>query len=195
MFATMKNVTVDNDNAELVDFAKSVDFTALFDHIKSFAGIACGFKQPTITTGWVNHSIVSISFTSEDITAQTGSLAAILKQCIICSFNNSVYLDKETGEPAYWVRVHIQYEHKTDGAYGMEMCQAWYKNGAWEFLNTGDSVSQFFILAIRRCCCNEDEFFRKRRARIAGYGDERITEEGISSVASRTYRQSSGCLS
>jgi hypothetical protein len=133
----LKDVIFDDDGSNMVplEFAVTIDFTALFDHIKDFAGIACEFHRPEITTSPGN---VHISFMSTDITAQAGPFAAILKHCCISSFNNGVFKDKETGEFGYWVGVSLRYEHKNGGSNGMEMLRAWYKNGAWAFLNAGE---------------------------------------------------------
>ncbi len=135
MFATMKNVTVDNNNAELIDFAQTVDFAALFEHVKAFVGVDCGFYQPEITT---RHGDVYIGFMTEDITAQTGAFSAILERCYLHSFSNGVSTDKDSGDPYYWVSVSIAYEHKNGGSNGMEVVRAWHKNSAWEFLNAGE---------------------------------------------------------
>jgi hypothetical protein len=134
MKPVMKNITIDNHNAELVDFAQTVDFTELFDHVKAFAGVECEFYQPEITTG---RGEVHISFMSDDITAQTGAFAAILERCCIHSFSNGVFMDQKTGELAYWVSVNLQYEHKDGGSNDMDMVRAWYINGEWVFTDAG----------------------------------------------------------
>ena len=137
MFAAMKNVSVDNRNEKLVAFAQTVDFTELFNHVRGFIGITCSFYQPEITT---SRGDVYISFMSDDITAQTGVFAVILKRCNIQSSNNGVYKDRETNELGYWVGVNIRYEHKDGGSNGMEVLRVWYKNGVWIFLNAGERM-------------------------------------------------------
>ena len=135
MKAILKNATVDNDNAEHIDFAQTIDFTELFDHIKTFAGIECKFYQPEITT---KHGKVYISFMSDDVTAQTGLYAAILKCCYIQSASSGVYMGEEL---CYWVSVNVRYEHKNGGFNGMEMVFAVYCRGKWTFYNTGQERS------------------------------------------------------
>jgi hypothetical protein len=130
----MKNVTMDNDNEELVNFAKTIDFTELFDHIKTFAGVDCKFYQPEITT---KRGDVYISLMSDDITAQTGAFAAILRSCCLSSFSNRVTRDRETNESFYWVTVSIRYEHKNGGSNGMNVVSASYRNGEWTFSDAG----------------------------------------------------------
>jgi hypothetical protein len=127
---------IDESNEKLVAFAQTIDFSALFDHIKDFANIDCDFHQPAIITSGGG---VHITFISDDIKSQTGPFAVILKRCYIQSFSNGVVKDKETGEPKYWVSVSIRYEHKDGGSNGMDMVRAWYKNGTWEFLNAGQT--------------------------------------------------------
>ncbi len=132
----MKNVTIDSDTTgDYVAFAQNIDFTELFDHIKAFTKADCAFHQPEITT---SRGEVHINFISDDIAAQTGPFAAILERCSLHSFSNGVYTDKETHEPAYWVSVSIQYEHKDGGSNGMNICRASYTElGGWVFRDAG----------------------------------------------------------
>jgi hypothetical protein len=136
MTATIKNVTVDNNNDDLVTFAQEIDFTELFDHIKAFAKVNCAFYRPEITTA---RGSVYISILSDNFASQTGPFAAILERCCFRSFNNGVYRDKETGEPGYWVSVNIRYEHKDGGENGMDVTRAWYSaSKGWIFQDTGN---------------------------------------------------------
>ena len=133
MLATMKNVTIDNNNEELVTFSQTIDFSELFQHVKNLVKVECSFYQPEITT---NRGDVYIRFMSDDIASQTGAFASILENANISSFSNGVYKDKETGEPGYWVQVNIQYQHKGGGSNGMEVVTAWYTDGkGWVFKN------------------------------------------------------------
>jgi hypothetical protein len=129
-----KNVTIDSANEELVAFARTIDFTELFEHIRTFAGITCAFRQPEIST---SRGYVNISFMSDNITSQTGALGAILEYCYIHSFSNGVFKDKQTDQLTYWVSVSIRYQHKDGGSNGMEMVRAWYCGGRWEFVDAG----------------------------------------------------------
>jgi len=136
MKPVMKNVTIQNDNEELVAFAQTIDFTELFEHIKMFAKVNCNFYQPEITTS--KHGEVFISFMSDDITGQAGAFAAILERCGIHSFSNGVYRDRETDEIRYWVIASIQYEHKDGGSNGMQVTRAWYTDSdGWVFVDAG----------------------------------------------------------
>ena len=137
MKAIMKNVTIDNENEELVNFAKTIDFTGLFNHIKTFTGIDCNFYQPEITT---RKGKVYISFMSDDITAQTGVFAMTLKRCYLYSSSsgNGVFSDKVADEPCYYVYVQIRYEHKEGGSNGVNVVFATYrKSQGWRFINVG----------------------------------------------------------
>jgi|GEM_PF-1226975 len=134
MKATMKNVVIDNENEALVTFARSIDFTELFDHVKAFASIDCSFYQPEITT---SNGAVSISFMSDDIAKQTGVFAAILERCYIHSFLNGINHDGQTSAFGYWVCVSIRYEHKDGGDCGLDMVHAAYSDGRWEFRDAG----------------------------------------------------------
>ena len=136
MKAIVKNATITNENEELVNFAQTIDFAELFDHIKAFAGINCTFQQPEISTN--RNTEVFIRFMSDDIASQTGPFAAILKRCNISSFSNSVRRDRGTGEVKYWVIASIQYDHKDGGYNGMEVCRAWYTHSeGWVFKDAG----------------------------------------------------------
>ena len=131
----MKNVTIDNHNEELVAFAQTIDFTALFDHIKTFTGVNCSFYQPEITT---KRGEVYISVMSDDIAAQTGAFASILGNCCLASVGNKVVREKETNEMLYWVIISLRYEHKDGGSNGMTVLHASYRqNGEWTVLDTG----------------------------------------------------------
>jgi hypothetical protein len=131
MLATIKNVTIDNNNEELVNFAQTIDFSKLFNHVRETAKIDCEFYQPEISTTRGN---VYIRFMSNDITSQTGAFAAILENCNIASFSNGVYKENETGEHGYWVQVSIQYKHRDGGSNGMEVTTAWYSDSkGWVF--------------------------------------------------------------
>ena len=132
MKATKKDVTITDYNEELVTFAETIDFTDLFNHIRTCANISCGFDAPEISTN--RSGEVFIRFMSADITSQTGAFAPILKHCYIGSFSNGVYKDKKTSEIGYWVNVTIQYEHKGGGRNGMEVADAWYtETKGWIF--------------------------------------------------------------
>ncbi|GHU57342.1 hypothetical protein AGMMS49975_22750 [Clostridia bacterium] len=134
MKPVMKSVTVTNNNAELVDFAQTVDFAPLFDHIRVFAGVACEFYAPEIYT---IRGEVFIGFMSEDITAQAGVFAAVLERCCIGSFNNGVNRRSDKGELCYWVNVSLKYDHKNGGSNGMELLLADYIGGNWRFRDVG----------------------------------------------------------
>ncbi|MCL2235453.1 MAG: hypothetical protein FWB98_03300 [Defluviitaleaceae bacterium] len=135
MMATMKNVTIDENNEALVAFAQTIDFAELFNHTKAHTKVECEFHQPEITTTRGN---VHIGFMSHDIAAQTGAFAAILERCYLGSFSNYVFKDKETGELGYWVTVNIRYEHKDGGSNGMDVVTGWYKESTgWIFKNAG----------------------------------------------------------
>ena len=136
MKAIMKHATTDNYDSEMFDFAQTVDFTELFEHVKNFANVNCAFCQPEIET---RHGNVYISFMSEDITSHTGPFAAILQSCYFQSFNNGVFRDKKTNELSYWVNVNIQYRHKDGGSNGMDLALAWYSNSkGWIFRDAGN---------------------------------------------------------
>ena len=135
VLATMKNVTIDEHNEELVNFAQTINFAELFKHTKAYMKVDCEFHQPEIST---TRGTVHIRFESHDITSQTGAFAAILERCYLSSFSNYFYRDKETGEIGYWVTVSIQYEHAGGGSNGMDILTAWYKKSTgWTFKNAG----------------------------------------------------------
>ena len=137
MKATMKNVTITENNENLVTFAQTIDFTELFTHIEGFVKIDCDFQQPEITTS--RNGDVYIEFTSADIKDQTGPFAFILRKCHIAQFSNGVIRDKETQEIRYWTTVSIRYEHHDGGSNGMNVCRAWYSNSkGWVFADVGD---------------------------------------------------------
>jgi len=132
MLAILKNnVTVEEHNEDLVSFAQTIDFAALFSHVKEITKVDCNFNQPEID---ITHGSVYIRFTSEDIASQTGAFAAILEQCNLSSFSNGVFREKETGEFGYWVQISIQYAHKNGGSNGMEVVFARYTDAnGWMF--------------------------------------------------------------
>ena len=134
MKAVIKNVTIDNGNEEIVAFAQTIDFTELFNHVKTFANIDCSFYLPEITT---SDGAVSISFMSDDITKQTGVFAAVLERCYIHSFLNGIHQDGQTGALGYWVCVSIRYEHKDGGGCGLDIVHAACSDGKWEFRDAG----------------------------------------------------------
>ena len=84
MKATMKNVTLDEYNEDLITFAQTIDFTELFDHVKNFANAVCEFYQLEITT---TRGDVYIRFMSDDIAPQTGPFASILRNCCLASLH------------------------------------------------------------------------------------------------------------
>jgi hypothetical protein len=136
MTAIIKKVTRNDYNSEMIDYAQTIDFTELFNHVKSFINVKCKFNQPKITTGHNNN--VHISFTSSDIASQVGAFSVILITCNLVSFNNGVYKQAETGELGYWVNIDIEYQHKDGGNNGMEVTRAWYSDSkGWEFQSAG----------------------------------------------------------
>ena len=135
MMANMKNVTIDENNEKLVNFAQTINFDELFKYTQAYMKVDCEFHQPEITT---SRGTVHIRFMSHDIASQTGAFAAILERCYLSSFSNYVFRDKETGEIGYWVTVSIQYEHTGGGSNGMDVMTAWYKESTgWTFKNAG----------------------------------------------------------
>ena len=130
-----KITTVDNNNQDLVAFAQTIDFTELFQQLRDYLKVDCGFEQPEIR---VARGEVYIGFTSDDIASQTGAFGAILEKCYLSSFSNRVYKNKETGELGYWVSVNIQYQHKDGGSNGMEVLRGWYSaSKGWIIKTTG----------------------------------------------------------
>ena len=134
MKAKRHMVEISDKNEELVTFAETIDFTELFDYIKAFVDVDCRFYQPEITT---KRDRVCISFMSDNITAQTGLFAAILKFCYLHSVSNGVFKDEGSGEFIYWVHVHVRYEHRDGGSNGMNVLRARCIGDVWEFIHTG----------------------------------------------------------
>ena len=128
MNAKVKKVTIDSTNEEQLAFAEAIDFSALFDHIKTYAGIDCTFYQPIIKT---YRGKVYVSFKSDDITAQTGPFAFAIKRCYIHSFSNGVGIDGFSDKLKYWVRVNIKYENYDGTFVSMGLLRAWYSDGKW----------------------------------------------------------------
>ena len=136
MKATMKNVAITNENENLVNFAQTIDFAELFDHIKAFANIDCSFQQPEITTS--RNGEVYINILSDDISSQAGVFGNILKRCYIQNSSGGVCKDRETGEVKYWGIISLAYSHKDGGSNGMELCRAWYTDSdGWVFKDVG----------------------------------------------------------
>ena len=136
MKAIINDIIRTDSNKELIVFAESIDFTELFESIKSFTSTACVFNQPEIETN--KNGGVFIRFTSEDIANKCGPFAAILKKCTIENFSNGVYRDKETDEIKYWVSVSIRYTHLDGGSNGMDICWGVYtEDDGWEIKNAG----------------------------------------------------------
>ena len=137
MKAIVKNATVTEENAPLVIFAQSIDFTELCDHVKDFTGANCKFQQPGVVTD--RSGGVYIEILSDDITYQTGPFSRILKKCQFQSDSNGVCRDRESGELKFWVIMSITYSHKDGGSNGMEVCRAWYNDSeGWIFKDMGD---------------------------------------------------------
>ena len=136
MKAIVKNITIDSHNEELVSFAQTIDFTAIFEECKKFLKVDCNFHQPEITE---TRGDIYINFHSDDITEKAGIFAFILEKCSLHSFSNRVYRDKETGEASYWVQVSLQYQHKDGGSNGMHVLRGWYTaSKGWIITNAGD---------------------------------------------------------
>lgn len=134
MKAIIKNISRDESD-DLIVFAKSIDFSELFEHIKSFSGVTCSFYHPEI--GTVRGSVL-ISFKSEDIASLTGPFSVILDSCCLSSFNCEVKRDRDSGELFYFVSVDIMYEHKAGGSNGMELLWATYaERTGWVFHDVG----------------------------------------------------------
>ena len=136
MNAMVKNATLSEENVPLALFTQSIDFSGLYDHINSFAGINCKFQQPGITSERSGRLYIDIQ--SDDIKYQTGPFGKILKNCRIQSGSSEIFRDKDTGDPKLWVVIMIRYEHKDGGSNGMKVCHAWYTDSkGWIFKDTG----------------------------------------------------------
>jgi len=127
---------IKDHNAEHVSFARTVDFTELFNHIQEFANIKCEFNQPEIVIG--HSGSVYIVFQSDNIVDQTGAFASILESCRVTNFGGGVSRSEENGEFNYWVSISLTYSHMNGGENGMELCRADYKDGKWEYWNAGE---------------------------------------------------------
>ena len=130
MKQSLKNVITDDGSEEFVQFARTIDFTALFDQVKALTKADCGFHQPKVTT---NHNKVDVTFESEDITEQTGVFAITLERCCVCSFLNGMFKEKDTDEFNYWVCVTIRGEQKGGGRFDLALFTATYRRGKWNF--------------------------------------------------------------
>jgi hypothetical protein len=127
--------TVTDYNRRFVEYAESIDFTDLFDHVKAFAKVNCEFEKPEIFTG--RDGSTYIKFQSSDIADQCGPFGVILECCRIMNFSGCVVLeDDDTFR--YWVGVSLRYSHKDGGSNGMDICRAEYRNGKWSFGNAGE---------------------------------------------------------
>ena len=141
MKAIIKNATVTEENAHLVSFAQTIDFTQLFDHIKTFAGISCTFQPPEIAT--YRDGGVYIEILSDDIASQAGVFGKILKRCHIQSGSGGVCSDRENDGVKYWVIISLAYSHKDGGSNGMELCHAWYTDSeGWVFKDVGSDSGE-----------------------------------------------------
>lgn len=98
-------------------------------------------------------------YESNDIKAQAGVFGNVIKSARIETFNSSLSLDDQTGEPSYWGTMSLRYESKSGGSNGMELMDIRYsrKNG-WEIkdasgymyrngkkLSTVSDMKQYFI--------------------------------------------------
>jgi len=139
MKATLNSnrATIADYNRAFVEYALTIDFSELFDHVKAFAKVECEFEQLDIVTSRSDGSTY-IEFQSNDIADQCGPFAAILECCRIMNFGGNVVYDEKTGEFRYWTTVSLRYRHKDGGSNGMTVCQAEYKSGRWTFRNIGE---------------------------------------------------------
>jgi hypothetical protein len=136
MKATLQNVTINERNKDLIDFALNIDFSELCEHAAALAKVECNFQAPEIVQNRSGELFVDL--TSDDITAQTGAFAAILKSCYIRQFSTGIFRDKTTGEPRCWVQLSMSYQHKNGGSNGMNLLDAWYNDReGWAFRDVG----------------------------------------------------------
>ena len=98
-------------------------------------------------------------YESNDISDKAGVFGNVIKSAKIETFNSSLSLNEETGEPSYWGTMSLRYESKSGGSNGMELMDIRYdrKNG-WQIkdasgyiyqngkkLSTVSQMKQYFI--------------------------------------------------
>lgn len=103
-----KDTSFDAECADFVDFASSVDFTALFENLNAIAGAGadCGLTQTEISVG---HAGIYAVFESGDIVSKCGVFADALRTCKLVSSHN-VLKNCVTGEMNYTIKIVLDYE-------------------------------------------------------------------------------------
>jgi hypothetical protein len=131
------NVTVTDDNKDLVAFAQTIDFEPLFAHVRTFLyGASIEFNTPELKED--RDGILRVVISSQSVLLHAGIFAAILEKCEICQFGSKVYTDKD-GTNRLWVDIHVDYEHKGGGMNGMAIASARYTEAkGWDIRNVGN---------------------------------------------------------
>lgn len=98
-------------------------------------------------------------YESNDISDKAGVFGNVIKSAKIETFNSSLSLDEETGEPHYWGTMSLRYESKSGGSNGMELMDIRYdRKSGWQIkdasgyiyqngkkLSTVSQMKQYFI--------------------------------------------------
>lgn len=98
-------------------------------------------------------------YESNDISDKAGVFGNVIKSARIETFNSSLSLDEETGEPHYWGTMSLRYESKNGGSNGMELMDIRYdRKSGWQIkdasgyiyqngkkLSTVSQMKQYFI--------------------------------------------------
>ena len=133
MKATLTNSVVANDdNADIIEFARDIDFAPLFNHIRKTLTASIDFEIPEIAEAYNGNLYVKIK--SYSVLSQTGIFSHILKDCVVRNFGGGFFNSKTMGELGYSVTIVLSYEHKDGGRNGMDVTEArYYESTGWEF--------------------------------------------------------------
>ena len=138
MKAVLKSAAISEINEGSVAFAKTIDFSELFEHIKKSLNIECSFNQPEIST--LYHKTY-VKFNSEDIIGEAGFFAPLFDKCCIKSIGGAVYKDESNGDLCpffYETQVSIVCEHKDGHVTEARLFPAWYtRSKGWMVKGAG----------------------------------------------------------
>ena len=125
------NKKVETRNALYKEFVGTIPMEELYETTKKIANIPdLEFESKYVEPR--NGGDGSIVIRSKgNLKNNMGTFGKTLKSAEISTFNTSVYIDRETGEPRYWGSLDVRYEHNDGGSNGSRLVDMRYdrKNG------------------------------------------------------------------
>jgi hypothetical protein len=133
--ASSKSYTheVYEENKDLIEFGKRIDFTPLFQAVSKKLGLVntLEFTKPSIH---YMRGDFYVDCSSGNIADRVGVLASVLNNVYLFIVSSRIKWDEENNRYFLWAIINFRYHHVSGGSNGLEFVTAWFNNEeGWTF--------------------------------------------------------------